>query len=58
MGLQGQKNAACEMAIFSPIIGSYVWIGVWVSCQAIKWISVFVELCQVLANPVIYINPH
>ena len=28
---------------------------VWLSCQAIKWISVLAELCQVLANPVTYV---
>ena len=27
---------------------------VWLSCQAIKWISVLAGLCRVLANPVTY----
>ena len=29
---------------------------VWLSCQAIKWISVLAEFYQVLANPVTYVQ--
>ena len=29
---------------------------VWLSCQAIKWISVLAGLYQVLANPVTYVQ--
>ena len=38
-----------DLAIFSPVIGVS---RVWLSCQAIKLISVLAGLCQVLANPV------
>ena len=43
-----------DLAIFSPVIGVSDSARVWLSCQAIKWISVLAGLCQVLANPVTY----
>ena len=51
MNLQGQKNVACETRP-GPVIGVSE---VWLSCQAIKWISVLAGLCRVLANPVTFI---
>ena len=55
MDLQGQPVKA-DLAIFSPgmCLDS---ARVWLSCQAIKWISVLAGICRVLANPVTIIVP-
>ena len=57
MDLQGHKNAACKSrpGYLYPCHWR-VWIVLKYGfrlCQAIKWISVLVELCWVLANPII-----
>ena len=46
MDLQGQENS---LALSLVCLDS---ARVWLSCQAIKWISVLAGLCWVLANPV------
>ena len=56
MNLQYQKNAACECCL--SLVLSLVCLDstrVWLSCQAIKWISVLAGLCRILANPVTYL---
>ena len=56
MDLQGQKNAAYESrpGFHQPCPSARVWL----SRQAIKWISVLAGLCRVLANPVTYDYSH
>ena len=60
MDLQGHKNAACESRSgYISLALSLVCLdsaGVWLSCQAINWISVLARLFQVLANPVTYFD--
>ena len=55
MDLQKQKNAACESRPVYILALSLVCLDkynprVWLSCQAIKWISVLAGLCQVFAK--------
>ena len=58
MNLQGHRNDASESRpawLFVAL--SLVHLdsaGVWLSCQAIIWISVLVGLFRVFANPVTY----
>ena len=47
-------SVKADLAIFGPVIGVSDSARVWLSCQAIKWISVLPGLCQVLTNPVTF----
>ena len=48
-----KADLAISLALSSVCLDS---ARVWLSCQAIKWISVLAGLCWVLANPVTNIN--